>query len=164
MNTNLKEWIKSILLLPFNAVITIPVLLLYFSHYHNFSYDLSRIFNGVILLIFGLCFAIWSMIIFNNHGNGTLAPWNPPKKIVVTGPYKYVRNPMLLGILLTIAGESITLDADIIFLWFIFFLIINSFYFKFVEEKQLKKRFGQDYLYYQEDVPMWLPKIFNLKK
>ena len=106
------------------------------------------------------------MVITNNlfHviGKGTLAPWNPPKLLVIIGPYKYIRNPMIGAVLLILLGEVTITGSVILFSWFVVFLITNVIYFIYSEEPALVKRFGSDYKKYKEAVPMFIPK-FTIK-
>lgn len=157
-----KEWLKAIIILPFNVLVVIPALILYFSAYKFILNNIFLICAGCLLFIAGFALAVWTMFLFNNIGKGTAAPWAPPKQLVVAGPYKYVRNPMITAVLSILLAESLIFNSLEIFCWFIFFLIINSIYFPLVEEKQLKERFGEEYLEYMKKVPRWLPK-FPLK-
>lgn len=157
-----KEWLKAIIILPFNVLVVIPALILYFSGYKFILNNIFLICAGCLLFIAGFALAVWTMFLFNNIGKGTAAPWAPPKQLVVAGPYKYVRNPMITAVLSILLAESLIFNSLEIFCWFIFFLIINSIYFPLVEEKQLKERFGGEYLEYMKKVPRWLPK-FPLK-
>ena len=88
---------------------------------------------------------------------------NQLKKLVIAGPYRYVRNPMLIGVFFLLLFESIFFSAIPIFYWFLVFFVSNIFYFKLVEEKDLIKRFGSDYEDYKSNVPMLYPK-FSLYK
>jgi len=155
----MKELIKAILILPFNVVITIPCLLLYFSGYKYNTQSLSQIILGILLLLFGSFLAIWTMVQFYKIGKGTPAPWAAPKYLVVEGPYKIVRNPMITGVLSILLAESLILNTIIIFCWVVLFFIINCFYFKIFEEKELERKFGEEYVRYKENVPMWFPKL-----
>lgn len=118
-----------------------------------FSY-LAVPFWGVGILTLFWCF--WD---FAQKGLGTPAPIDPPKKLVVSGLYRSVRNPMYVGVLLVIAGH---------FLWFgywillpyggLFFLSTHSFV-TFYEEPFLRKQFGAEYEAYLREVPRWIPRI-----
>ena len=95
---------------------------------------------------------------FANIGKGTLAPWAPAQHLVVVGIYRYMRNPMITGVLLSLLGEAIILSNYAVFLWFLFFFIGNHIYFIKSEEPDLLKRFGPEYVEYFENVPRWLPR------
>ncbi len=153
------EWLKTILLLPFNVVVTIPCFILYFSGYHYNSPNIKYLIAGILLLSAGLFLAGWTMVLFNNVGKGTLAPWNPPENLVVKGPYCYVRNPMIIGVLLVLISEYFLLNAIEILWWTVLFFIINNIYFYVFEERQLENRFGEEYKKYKKNVPMWIPRF-----
>ncbi len=155
----MKEWIKAIILLPFNVTVSIPCLILYFVGFKYITPNLLQIILGLMLLMFGLFLAIWAMYLFHKIGKGTLAPWAQTKNLVIEGPYKYVRNPMIIGVLSILLSEVLILNTIWLFYWFVLFFVINSVYFKLYEEKQLEKAFGSNYLKYKKDIPMWLPKI-----
>lgn len=92
-------------------------------------------------------------------GNGTPAPWDPPKKLVVRGPYRHVRNPMISGVVLLLLAESLWLQSWPIALWMMIFVIVNMIYFPLFEEKGLEERFGNDYRRYKAHVPRWVPRL-----
>ena len=112
------------------------------------------------LWVAGTAILIWCFWDFVQKGKGTPAPIAPPKELVVSGLYKYVRNPMYVGVLLVITGH---------FLWFGFwnlliyaalvFLAFNSFVI-FYEEPNLKQRFGAAYESYRQRVPRWIPRFW----
>ncbi|MDR0392209.1 MAG: hypothetical protein LBH59_09910, partial [Planctomycetaceae bacterium] len=87
------EWIRTTIILPINVLVFIPAILLYVTGYRWEAVNPVFGVIGVVLFIFGLIFAGWTMRLFATRGKGTAAPWNPPKKLVVSGPYKHVRNP-----------------------------------------------------------------------
>lgn len=158
------EWLKTILILPFNVLVMIPCIILYFSHYHFKMPSLCFAVIGILLLVMGLTIAVWTMILFNNIGKGTAAPWNPPKKLVVEGPYCYVRNPMITSVLLILLGEYFLLNAVQIIWWLLLFFLINNIYFSLFEEKQLENRFGDKYKEYKKNVPRWIPRLTRGKQ
>lgn len=155
-----KEWIKAIIILPFNVTVVIPVLILYFSKFKYSATHIGFIILGALLLVTGLTLAAATMLLFNNIGKGTAAPWAPPKNLVIAGPYKYVRNPMITAVLSVLLAESFLLNSTALGLWFVLFFLINSIYIPQVEEKQLIKRFGEEYLEYMRKVPRWIPNRF----
>ena len=155
----MKEWIKAIVILPFNVLVIIPALILYFSNYKYSFNGFIPVVIGILFLIFGLTFAIWTMRLFNNIGKGTAAPWAPPKFLVAEGPYKYVRNPMITAVLSILLAESLILNSFAILCWFGGFFILNAIYFPLFEERQLKERFGDEYVEYMRKVPRWIPRL-----
>lgn len=155
----MKEWIKAIVILPFNVTVVIPGLILYFSKYKFFMPNIFCFIFGLILLFAGLYLAAWTMLLFHKIGKGTPAPWAAPKHLVIQGPYRFVRNPMILGVLAILNAESLILNTINIFYWAVLFFLINCIYFKIFEEKQLERNFAGEYLEYKKRVPMWFPKI-----
>lgn len=107
--------------------------------------------GGVIIL--------WSFWNFLIQGRGTPAPIDPPKELVATGFYRYVRNPMYAGVLAIIIGH---------FLWFgywnlliyavVVFICFNTFV-TYYEEPTLKRQFGAAYEDYLQRVPRWIPRF-----
>jgi len=155
----MKKWFCALISLPFNVLVIIPVVILYFT---NFTYQFPNILQficGLIVLLGGMLLSGWSMGLFYKIGKGTLAPWAAPKHLVVQGPYKFVRNPMIIGVILILLAEALLLNTRYIFYWAVVFFILNNIYFHYFEEKQLKKTFGKEYLDYKKQVPMWLPKF-----
>ena len=96
---------------------------------------------------------------FSTVGEGTLAPWDPPRKLVVTGVYRYVRNPMISGVMSIVLGEGILLGSMPILELCAFFAALNGVYIPLSEEPGLAARFGQSYLLYKRHVPRWIPRF-----
>ena len=153
------SWIKTILILPLNVLVFIPGVMLYLSDYEFSLAQGWQAVGGIFLLILGLSLALWTMMLFHHKGKGTAAPWNPPKKLVIEGPYRHVRNPMITSVLVIIIAEWLLLGAWQLLVLFIIFLIGNMIYFPLVEEKGLEKRFGEDYLRYKKHVPRYIPRL-----
>jgi protein-S-isoprenylcysteine O-methyltransferase Ste14 len=114
---------------------------------------------GITCLCLGLLLMIATIRLFATVGQGTLAPWNPTKRLVVQGIYRHVRNPMISGVLFVLFGESFITAALPIFCWFITFATINSIYIPLSEEPGLAKRFGDYYVRYKQNVPRWIPRL-----
>jgi protein-S-isoprenylcysteine O-methyltransferase Ste14 len=114
---------------------------------------------GVLLFSLGLVFAIWTCRLFVTVGQGTPAPWDPPNKLVVHGPYRHVRNPMITSVLLMLAGEAVFLQSWVLAGWLLVFFLANAIYFPLSEEKALERRFGDQYRVYKANVPRWLPRL-----
>jgi protein-S-isoprenylcysteine O-methyltransferase Ste14 len=124
----------------------------------------SQIETGVFaylafpLWLIGGIVVLWSFWNFLIQGRGTPAPIAPPKELVVTGFYRYVRNPIYVGLLAMILGH---------FLWFgywnllIYAIVVFVAFHTFVtlyEEPTLKRNFGAAYEDYLKKVPRWIPR------
>jgi protein-S-isoprenylcysteine O-methyltransferase Ste14 len=107
----------------------------------------------------GLVLGFWTASLFVRVGQGTPAPWDHPQNLVVRGPYRHVRNPMISSVLLVLLGEALVFQSWSIGGWGLLFFAINSVYFPLSEEKALERRFGDDYLAYKANVPRWLPRL-----
>ena len=151
---------RAILALPFNVQVVIPALLLWWSGRWRLSRpDEVTLWLGLALLALGLTLMTITIRQFARQGKGTLAPWDPPQRLVVTGIYRHVRNPMITGVLCNLAGESLLLRSPAIGAWFALFLLVNAFYLPLMEEPGLERRFGEDYRRYREAVPRWIPRL-----
>lgn len=115
--------------------------------------------SGLVFITAGLSLLVSTIILFATIGSGTLAPWFPTGKLVVAGPYRYVRNPMILGVLTILLGESALFQSRAILIWTCLFFVINHLFFLLYEEPSLERRFGEDYLKYKSGVRRWLPAI-----
>jgi protein-S-isoprenylcysteine O-methyltransferase Ste14 len=158
------EFIKALIILPGSALVFIPGGILYWTRSFSFlgglDFPLAWAFlvTGVLFIALGLFVAVKTAALFLTVGDGTPAPWAPPRNFVVSGPYRYVRNPMLLSVLSMILGEAVLCGSWPLFYWFVIFWIINTFYFIWFEEQGLINRFGESYLEYKKNVPRWLPR------
>ncbi|MCK5700959.1 MAG: isoprenylcysteine carboxylmethyltransferase family protein [Cyclobacteriaceae bacterium] len=158
------EHIKAIIQLPFMVTMVIPFLIYFFSKsesgipIHKVPL-LLNIVAGSVVLILGLILFFKSVILLAKIGQGTLAPWNPTKKIVVKGIYRHVRNPMIIGVNLILLGQAFLIQSGNILLWALIFILMNHLYFIFKEEPALRKRYGREYKEYCKNVPRWLPRI-----
>jgi protein-S-isoprenylcysteine O-methyltransferase Ste14 len=164
-----KEYLKVILILPGNVLVTVPLLIFLFTRksysYEPVSLNTFNFYLAIFFVIIGLFLAIWSVRTFyNKGGEGTPGPWKPITNLIISGPYKYVRNPMLLGVFFLLLFESVFFTSMLLFLWFMVFLIVNIVYFKTVEEKELVKRFGADYEEYKNNVSMIFPRVTPYNK
>jgi Putative protein-S-isoprenylcysteine methyltransferase len=155
----MKRWLKTIIILPFNALVVIPALALWASGFEPRLNSAPLAALGCALGIFGLLLAAWTMRLFATVGKGTAAPWDPPQKLVVRGPYCHVRNPMIASVLMMLMAEYLILGALAILAWLALFFAANMIYFPFFEERDLAKRFGADYAEYRRNVPRWIPRL-----
>ena len=114
---------------------------------------------GLGLLAVGGLLFVASLRRFVTEGQGTLAPWDPPRRLVVRGPYRYVRNPMIAGVVFALFGEALLLLSRPHLTWALVFLGINSLYIPLFEEPQLARRFGAAYREYCGHVPRLFPRL-----
>ena len=115
--------------------------------------------GGLCLLTVGSLLFVASLRRFVTEGRGTLAPWDPPRQLVVRGPYRFVRNPMISGVVLILFGEGLLLLSLPHLMWALMFVGINSVYIPLLEEPALAERFGASYLEYCEHIPRLLPRL-----
>jgi protein-S-isoprenylcysteine O-methyltransferase Ste14 len=114
---------------------------------------------GTALIALGLALFAATVRLFATVGRGTLAPWDPPERLVVRGPYRHLRHPMISGVALVLAGEASLLGSTAIAIWLGAFIVVNAVYLPLVEEPALVRRFGADYERYMEAVPRWFPRL-----
>jgi len=154
----------SILVLPFTVTVVVPLLLLR----NNASRDLAPegaiirllvLVAGAASLLIGLTLFTATVMDFARRGRGTLAPWDPPRVLVVNGVYRYVRNPMISGVMFVLLSESLLTGSRAIAVWLILFLVTSLVYIPLIEEPGLVARFGERYRLYKENVPRWLPRV-----
>ena len=153
----------AILILPFVMTIVIPRWIVRgYGLVTEWDSDLASALGhvaGGICFLAGLSLFLWTLYLFAARGKGTLAPWDPPKHLVVNGPYRYVRNPMISGVLMIIVGEALFYGSASLGAWFLTFLVINQIYFMIMEEPMLEARFGDEYRAYKAAVPRWIPRL-----
>jgi protein-S-isoprenylcysteine O-methyltransferase Ste14 len=114
---------------------------------------------GAVPFIAGAAVLLWCVRDFYVFGRGTLAPWDPPKHLVIVGLYRFTRNPMYFGILLLTAGWSL-LAASPLLAGYIVLLVI-AFHLRVVlyEEPRLRRQFGEEWVRYSATVPRWIPRL-----
>ncbi len=161
--------VRTLIVLPGTVLVFIPAVILWVVEDSKFSAELATVGQLALWLallagIIGLGLSVWTVTIFMKFGEGTPAPWDPPKKLVVRGPYRYVRNPMIIGVLLVLVAEAMLLKSWPIAAWMMVFFIGNSIYFPLIEEKGLESRFADDYREYKAHVPRWIPRIRRWKE
>ncbi|WP_276501981.1 methyltransferase family protein [Terrimonas pollutisoli] len=150
--------IRDILILPFTVTVIIPWLI-YDKHQALFNATIFLKVIGIILFVCGLILFLRTVYLFKTIGKGTLAPWTPTQKLVIAGPYRYCRNPMISGVFFILLGETLLLNSTNILIEALIFFAFNTIYFILIEEPDLYKRFGEEYLVYKKNVPRWIPKL-----
>jgi protein-S-isoprenylcysteine O-methyltransferase Ste14 len=120
--------------------------------------SLNIIVSAPILAI-GLFLMAWSVLQFVRV-KGTPVPFNPPPRLVTTGPYAHVRNPMLTGVFILLFGLGVLLRSiSIVSMFTPLFILFNVWELKAVEERELERRLGKDYVEYRKRVPMFIPRL-----
>lgn len=114
---------------------------------------------GIPLIAAGVLLVVSTVLLFARVGRGTLAPWDPTTRLVVEGPYRYVRNPMISGVLFILLGEAACFASLPLLIWFTAVFTLNAVYLPLVEERGLRRRFGADYDEYAAHVPRWIPRL-----
>lgn len=114
---------------------------------------------GALLLMVGLALFLPSLYQIVTRGEGTLAPWDPPRRLVLRGPYRFVRNPMISGVIFVLFGEALVLESVPHAVWAAAFLLLNSIYIPLLEEPQLEARFGDEYRRYRLHVSRFFPRL-----
>ena len=159
-------WLKNlrdIIILPFTVTCVVPYYI-YDAGGFLLPDMLPLKITGGILMACGVSLVAYTVFLFNLVGKGTLAPWSPKERLVVQGPYRYCRNPMITGVLFILIGEALIFNSISILLWSVLFFSINTLYFILIEEPGLAKRFGENYRNYREHVPRWIPNIRPYKE
>lgn len=113
---------------------------------------------GVVLAAVGLWLFIATVRLFGVVGKGTLGPWDAPRHLVVVGPYRYVRNPMISGVLSLLAAEVLVTLSPGLLTWWLFFAVLNAVFIPAFEEPLLLRKFGEEYRAYKLAVPRWIPR------
>jgi protein-S-isoprenylcysteine O-methyltransferase Ste14 len=112
---------------------------------------------GFALLSFGFGLVVWCLVTFAFAGKGTAAPFDPPRKLVVVGPYRFVRNPIYIGAVLAMVGAAMVLWTGWLILYAIIVLIVTHLLVILYEEPHLRRVFGQPYDDYLKTVHRWIP-------
>ena len=154
---------RAIGLLPGVGAVAVPALLLVLTDFEvgwglDGALAAIPVLAGVTLIGAGLVLMYRTITLFARAGEGTLAPWDPTHKLVVRGPYRYVRNPMITGVFCVLLGEAALFGSRAILAWAGAFLAVNVIWFPLVEEPGLARRFGPEYEEYRRHVSRWLPR------
>jgi len=155
----------SVALLPFTVTVIVPAWIAGWTTQPLVD-ALQTPANRAIQLTLGALFAAVGLALFASSlrrfatdGEGTLAPWDPPRRLVVRGPYRYVRNPMISGVTLVLFAEAFFLDSRDQWWWAAIFATANLLVISLFEEPQLRRRFGAAYAEYCRNVPRLVPRF-----
>lgn len=112
---------------------------------------------AAFILLSGTAIYLWCLWDFARFGRGTPAPIDAPKRLVVRGLYRYVRNPMYLGVLTVIGGWALLFRSHFIVIYGVLVWCCFHLFVVLIEEPMLKRRFGDSYAGYCEQVGRWIP-------
>lgn len=158
--------LMSVLLFPVTVTMVIPALIMLPAHGNGsqlgtaWAAGLAAV--GCLLIACGLGLMIWTVVLFDRVGEGTLGlgeVMGEPVHLVVRGPYRHVRNPMITGVLCILLGEAAVAASGSLLVWFAIFLIFQATAIRVWEEPHLQGRYGADYVEYRRNVPRWIPRI-----
>lgn len=120
--------------------------------------ELTR-WPGVVLIIAGLAVVLDAFARFVREGRGTPAPVAAPTRLVVRGPYRYVRNPMYVALIGVVLGEALVLASTALLLYGAVMWLITHTFVVLYEEPALRGQFGAEYDAYLARVPRWIPRL-----
>ena len=146
--------------------IVIPFLIIIVSFYVDqwfrlpkFRYGLINPLIGLVFMVVGWLFANWAVKVQFSIGRGTPIPLVATQRLVISGPYTYCRNPMTLGTDLFYLGVAIWLGSLSALGLGLVYPVGILIYIKLVEERELEKRFGSEYLEYRRNTPFLIPQV-----
>lgn len=114
---------------------------------------------GILLTAVGAALALSCILTFALLGKGTPAPFDPPRRLVIRGPYKYVRNPMYLGAATALTGAALFYESAILASYVAVFLLVTHLFVLWYEEPTLRATFGAEYDGYCLKVRRWWPRL-----
>ena len=122
-----------------------------------------NIYSSVLILVIGATLVLWPVYSFI-RARGSPVPFNPPRRLVIAGLYSRIRNPMISGWIVLLLGLGLLLNSvALIFIFTPLFILLNVLYLKAIEEKEMEKKFGEQYLKYKASIPMFIPRFSKNK-
>jgi len=113
---------------------------------------------GAPLQLAGTAILLWCVRDFAVRGRGTLAPVDPPKELVAEGLYRWVRNPMYVGVVTVLLGHALWFGSRSLLVYAASVLAGFHLFVTLYEEPTLEARFGDSYRHYRATVPRWIPR------
>lgn len=145
------------LLIPGLLLVVFPVWLMA-TNMALFSFGIMK-WLAIPFWIVGTAVTIWCAWAFTVRGRGTPSPTDPPKQLVVSGLYRYVRNPIYVGVVIFLLGHVLWYPTLAI-LWMPIIVAVSAHLFVILyEEPHLRKTFGAGYENYRQQVPRWMPRL-----
>lgn len=114
---------------------------------------------GIALAVIGGAIAVACVLAFATLGKGTPMPLDPPRRLVVRGPYRFLRNPMYAGAGLALAGAALYYRSVALLAYLVALAVVTQLLVVFYEEPTLSRLFGSEYADYRSHVHRWLPRI-----
>ena len=142
------------LVLPGVVAITVPILIGRTDPWHGSGWGL-----GWAVWLVGMAILLCCVRDFFAIGRGTLAPWDPPKTLVIVGLYRFARNPMYVGVFTTIVGWSLIFGSWLVVVYALLVASVFHLQVVFYEERVLSRQFPADWQAYARAVPRWIPRI-----
>jgi protein-S-isoprenylcysteine O-methyltransferase Ste14 len=137
----------------------LPARLLHFTGIHRPAHLTALEVTGLLIGTLGALLALWCVTAFFSIGKGTPAPFDPPRRLVIRGPYRFLRNPMYLGAGIALAGAALLYHSLALFAYAVAFLVSFHLFVVFYEEPHLRRIFGNDYAAYCAHVHRWWPTL-----
>ncbi|MGY1990745.1 methyltransferase family protein [Mycolicibacterium fortuitum] len=151
----------SVLIAPATMTIFIPAVIIWLTGAKGpdltTTSGLLLAIAGAALIAFGLWFLVWTVILFDRIGKGALAIGSPVN-LVVEGPYRHVRNPMMTAVFCIQLGTAVATASPWLYAWFALFCTLTAIAIPVFEEPHLRRRFGARYDEYRRNVPRWIPR------
>ena len=146
------------IIVPGGAVVLLPYLILQATGVSSIPQLGPMQIGSLVLAVVGVSMVLWVSVAFVTQGKGTPAPIEPPKNFVAAGLYRFLRNPMYFGALLTaLAGGLFSPSGGLLLYGAILWLALHAPTVLF-EEPQLERRFGDSYREYKARTPRWIPR------
>jgi protein-S-isoprenylcysteine O-methyltransferase Ste14 len=120
------------------------------------SFEVQQV-AGMVIGAAGAAVALWCVITFASIGRGTPAPFDPPRRLVIQGPYRFVRNPMYIGAGVALAGAALFYESLPLLGYTGLFFLATHLFVVWYEEPTLRRTFGQEYEAYCRQVRRWWP-------
>lgn len=114
---------------------------------------------GMVVGTAGAAVALWCIFTFAFIGRGTPAPFDPPRRLVIRGPYRFVRNPMYIGAGLALAGAALFYESWPLLFYAGLFLLVTHLFVVWYEEPTLRRTFGPEYEAYCRRIRRWWPRV-----
>jgi len=123
---------------------------------------LVRVLGGLLLAV-ALPVLVSAFLRFVRDGLGTPAPVAPTERLVVTGAYRYVRNPMYVAVIAAIVGQALLLGQTVLLYYAALVALLVVSFVRLYEEPVLFRQFGEQYEAYRRAVPGWWPRLRRWK-